>query len=350
MASMNIFESDAFSMLSLTNAFNRIPFQPTMLGSMPGLITPRPIRHKSFYVEERNGVLTVLQTSERGAPIHERTTEKRNVRNFSTARIAIGDTINAEEIQDIRAFGSESEMMQVQSEVVRRYSGPNGILRDIEITEEHMRLGMIQGIVLDADGSTLTNWFDEWGIAQPAAVNFALTTAGTKVRGKCMTVRRAMRQAAKGSWVDGRTQVHALCGDTFFDNLIDHPLVRDTYQNWAAAADLRQNLEYESFPYGGIMFHNYRGTDDFVDDSQSGTAGVGIDANEAKFFPVNAPGVFEHVLSPAEFMPFVNTPGQRVYGMNIMDRDRQAWTRVEAYTYPMFVCTRPGMLQRATGS
>jgi hypothetical protein len=37
--------------------------------------------------------------------------------------------------------------------------------------------------------------------------------------------------------------------------------------------------------YGGITFVNYRGTDD-------GTT-VGVDTNKCKFFPANAPGVFE---------------------------------------------------------
>lgn len=53
------------------------------------------------------------------------------------------------------------------------------------------------------------------------------------------------------------------------------------------------------------------------------------------------------VQSPAEFIDFVNTPGREVYALTIPDRDRNAWVRVELYAYPLFVCTRPEVLQRA---
>ena len=54
----------------------------------------------------------------------------------------------------------------------------------------------------------------------------------------CFFIRQ-MARAANGAWVQGRTQVHALCGDTFWDQLIAHSEVRQTYLNWTAAADLR---------------------------------------------------------------------------------------------------------------
>lgn len=66
-----------------------------------------------------------------------------------------------------------------------------------------------------------------------------------------------------------------------------------------------------------------------------------------KFFPVGAPGVFQVAYSPAETFDYVNTPGLPVYGMTIPDRDRNAWVRVEQYSYPLHICTRPEMLLRA---
>lgn len=43
----------------------------------------------------------------------------------------------------------------------------------------------------------------------------------------------------------------------------------------------------------------------------------------------------------------MNTPGQDVYALIVQDKDRQAWVRPEVYSYPLFMCTRPGMLLRA---
>ncbi|RFA24350.1 major capsid protein E [Alkalilimnicola ehrlichii] len=342
MATMDIFQQNAFSMVELTAAINKVPFQPSMLGSL-GIFDPRPVRTTTVAVEEREGKLSLIQTSERGSPLDQRKNEKRKIRDFRTSRIATSDRIMADELQNIRAFGTETEMEQVQAEIARRLGGPTGLVRNIELTHENMRLGAVQGVVTDADGSVIYDWFQEFGIAQPDEINFALGTATTEVRTKCSQVVRQMLRAAKGA-ATPQTEVHAICGDQFYDMLISHKSVKETYLNYSAAADLRQGAAFESFRFGGIVFHNYRGTDDGSE--------VAVDTDKAKFFPVNAPGVFEAVFSPAETFDFVNTPGQRLYSMIIPDLERNMWADIEAYSYPLFMCTNPGMLQsaRANGS
>jgi hypothetical protein len=61
----------------------------------------------------------------------------------------------ADELQGIRAFGSETEMKELMSEVARRQLL---IKNDMELTKENWRLGVIQGKLLDADGSLLYDW------------------------------------------------------------------------------------------------------------------------------------------------------------------------------------------------
>ena len=195
MASMDIFQGDAFSMMEMTQAVDIVPFVPGFLGSFPNLFVPRPVRTTAVAVEERAGVLSVIQTSERGAPVEQRETEKRTLRYFETRRIAKQDVLQAHEIQNIRAFGQESELMQVQDEIARRLGGPTGLRAQVELTHEHMRLGAVQGIVLDADASTIHNWYTEFGVAQPAEIDFALGTEATDVRAKCSDVKRKTLRA-----------------------------------------------------------------------------------------------------------------------------------------------------------
>jgi len=334
MPTMDIFNADAFSMTQLTAAVDKVPYRPMFLGAL-GIFEPERVRTETIAIEKREGALALIQTSERGQPLGQQAGVKRDIRDFRTGRIAKGDTLYAAEIQNMRAFGTDSELQTVQAEIAGRLAR---LKADVELTWENMRLGAVQGIVLDADGSTLRNWYGEWGIDQAAEIDFALTTDSTDVRKTCMSVTRAMMKAAKGAWLPG-TSVHALCHDDFYDALIAHPQVRATYLNWQAAAELRTNTAYQSFPYGGITFHNYRGTDD--------ASTVAIAAGKAKFFPVGAPGVFKVALSPAEFFDYVNTPGLDLYAMTIPDRERNAWVKVEVYSYPLFICTRPEMLQRA---
>lgn len=341
MAHMDVFKSNAFSMVSITEALNNVPFQPSFLRDL-GIFTPRPVRTTSVSIEERNGTLSLIQTSERGAPLAEADREKRKLRDFRTVRIAKHDRLMADEIQNIRAFGSETELMQVVDEINMRLNGPTGLMRDVELTWENMMLGAIQGVVTDADGSVIYDYFSEFGITAATEIDFDLdnaTPASGAVRKKCTQVVRQMQKAAAGGWIPGRTYVMALCGDNFWDDLTAHSEVRQTYLNTQEAQTLRSGLAYESFQYGGITWVNYRGTDD------GSTVAIGTD--KAKFFPVNGNGVFQIAYSPAETFDYVNTPGLPVYGMVIPDEKRNAFVDLEVYSYPLPICTRPAMLQSA---
>lgn len=334
MATLDVFRQRAFHTLELTAALNKEPYLPQLLGSLD-LFEVRRVRTKTVAVEQKEGGLTIIPTSPRGAPVEQSQADKRDIRDFRTVRIAEGDRITADEVQDIRAFGTESELMQVQQEVADRL---RGLRRNVDLTHEHMRLGAIKGEVLDADGSTIRNWFNEWGVSQPSEVNFELGTDTTDVRSKCNGIVRAVAKEAKGLWTP-QTEVHALAGDNFFDQLTSHPSVRDTFKNWSAAADLRRGNAFQAFPFGGIMWHNYRGTDDGT------TVSVGTD--KAHFFPVNAPGAFQVAYSPAETFDFANTRGQEMYAMVLPDERRNAFVDIEVYSYPLHICTRPKMLRRA---
>ncbi len=343
MAHMDIFRHNAFQMVELSVAIQNAPYVPQYLGGL-GIFTPKRVRTATISVEDKGGVLSLIQTSERGAPIEQAKGEKRTMRDFRSVRIARGKTLNAAEIDGIRAFGTDSELLAVQKEVGDIMNGKTGLRAAVELTHENMRLGAVQGRVLDADGSELFNWFDAFGIAQPAEINFDFANAtaeGGEIRKKCNQIIRNMVKASAGAWINGQTFVVGLCGDNFFDDLTQNKETRGTYLNQQEAGDLRNSVgqAYGSFTYGNILFVNYRGTDD------GSTVAVGTD--KCRFFPVGAPDAFISGFSPAEFLPFVNTPGQDVYAMVVPDNERQAWVKPEVYSYPLMMCTRPAMLQRA---
>ncbi len=344
MVSLDIFEGDAFSLVQLTAALDKTDHKPNFLGTLD-LFEPEFLRGTDVaMIEKRDNVLSLIKTSERGAPPEQRKNEKRDVRPFKCKRIYESDTIQASELFKIRAFGTETELSQVQMEIARRMAR---VRDDVEVTWEFHRLGAVLGLTVDADGTTLHNWFQEWGISQPAEIDFALDTPTTNVRGKCQEVRRAMQRASKGAFVRGVTQVHALCGDSFFDKLINHPLVRDTFLNWAAAQELREAKDFDSFPFGGIVFHNYRGADDFSDSAVKGIKQLGIPSTKAKFFPVRGRSVFQVAWAPGESFAELAMPGQPIFPKIVRDLHRDQWVDVEEYSYPLFMCMRPEMLQRA---
>ncbi len=340
MSALDIFNGKSFSMVDLTTAVNRNPYRPGFLGAL-NLFESRPIRTEAAMIELADGTLNLIPTSLRGAPLAEGTREKRKVFYQETARIAKGHTIQASEVQNARAFGSESELASAIQLVADVLNGPTGLIAQIEYTWEHMRLGAIQGIVTDADGGELVNWFTVLGESQPSEVDFDLdnaTPTSWALRKLCASTVRGIQRKLAGMWLEGSSRIMALCGDAFFDDLVNHADVVETYRNWQAAADLRADRTWRSFPFGGIEWVNYRGSDD--------NSTVAIHTDKVKFVPVGVPGLFQVAHAPAEFLPFVNSRGLPMYSMTLIDRDRQAWVRPEVYSYPLFICTKPSALFR----
>lgn len=343
MPTLDVFSNDAFSAVSLTTAVNSIDTNLQILGRM-NLFEVKSSRTDKIAVELRDQVLSLIPTSPRGAPIDNLDKSTRRIKDFRTVRIAQGSTIYAEEIQNIRAFGSETELQQVQEIVLERQSA---ILNNIELTLENMRLGAIQGVLVDADGTVIYNWYNEFGVTQPSEIDFDLDNANPAsgaLLQKCDQVVTKMRQAAKGCFT-GATKIIGLCGSNFWRDLIAHKEIQKLFELTTLYGDqsglqkLIGNDIGTVIEYGGITFMRYWGTDD--------DTVVAIHPDKCQFFPYQAVGVFEAVFAPMESFQFVNTPGQPFYSIIVRDTDRDMWVRVEVYSYPLMICTRPQVLQRA---
>ncbi len=343
---LNIFTNDAFSAATLSQGVQRNPYPPGALGRL-NVFTPNPIRTTSVAVEERTGTLKLIGFSQRGAEGTQRTTEKRKMRFFDVPRLMHDDTIHTYEIQNIREFqeGPTGEMvsvlMQLEREVSRRLAGPTGLLANVEYTKEYLRLAAVQGLVLDPkDGSVMYNWFDEFQIAQPAEIGFNLAAGiANSLRPICNQVKRYMARKAQGAFTNS-TRIVGLCGDTFYDQLVNHPDVIRTFLNFEDARQLRDEAFGDAFDqveFSKITWVNYRGTDD--------NTTIKIPDDKVKFFPAGAPGIFQEVMAPGESSEFINQPGQPVYVLPIPDRDRRMWWKMEAYAYPLYLCVRPEILQ-----
>lgn len=339
MLAMDVFTQNAFSAIEMTMAVDRVGYVPSTLASIPGLYDVVPVVTDHIFIEARANAPALIQTSPRGAPPAQKGGDLRNARPFRTVRLAMASRITASELQGIRAFGSQTELKTLQNEMSRRTMK---IKQDFTLTKENLLLGMIQGIVYDADGTTLIyNWATEFGQSIPAETAFNIPAPGagigsTPIRQVCSNIRRVMSRNLQG--LGGNTfGIVALVGDTFWDLLTSTDEIRTTYLNWAAAADLRNDVGsvWSSFRFGEITFMNYRGTDD--------NSTLAIGATKAKIFPVNA-GIFQWAQAPAERFEFINTPGRDMYSWVVMDDDRNMWADVEYYSYPLPVCVQPQAL------
>ncbi len=343
MASMDVFKQNPFSLIAMTAAVNRVKFIPDLLETL-GIFTPEPIREEKFWVEKKQNRVALIQTSQRGAPAVQTDKDRAVVRDFRTTRLRKKDTLTASEVANIRAFGTEAEVIAVATEVAGRTMK---IQTDMRLTWENMRLGAITGSVIDADGTTVIyDWYSQFGVGAPAEIawNFgAATAADGLIKKKCNEVKRSMIRSAGGAF-GANARIVALCGDAFFDDLTTNKETRAAYLNQPEASQLRMDYAgaYGTFYYGGIEWINYRSTDD-----QPGDAGpfVGIPTDECRMFPVGARNVFSHIMSPGESFDLVNTLGQQWYAKTRLDSGNE-FVEIDVASYPMFVCKQPEVLRR----
>lgn len=337
MPGMDIFNDNAFSLTSLSGYVQKMDYKPQLLGSL-GIFEPDQVRTRNVFIDRSDENLTLIPASEDGAPPAVLGKSNRDAVPAKTTRLAKEFKLYAHELDGIRASGTESDLEAVQAEFDKRM---RRLRNDMELTHEHHRLGALQGLVLDADGSTVlydfSTMFEE---VIPAATSFELDDPNTEVRLICNQITRSMARSSRGAF-NSSTRIHAIAGDDFYDSFIKHQSVEKTYLNWAAAADLRQGGVYDAFTFANITIHNFRGTDD--------NSTVAIPTTEAKFFPVGATDVFKHVMSPmSDSLEFVNTLGEDVYSMIVRDKDRDFWVNGELYSYPMMLCQQPRVLRKGT--
>ena len=90
-----------------------------------------------------------------------------------SARGVSDDVVLPEEVQGLRAFGSETETESIANVVARHLET---MRNKHAITLEHLRMGALKGKILDADGSELVDLFDEFDITAQS-VSFEFSTA-----------------------------------------------------------------------------------------------------------------------------------------------------------------------------
>lgn len=337
---MAVFGDDAFTQASMIEGLDKRTYIPSGLDDIMGF-RPVPVTTDTVYIGQTNRVNGVIQTTLRGAPIEMRTRPDKNLRPLKIPRIAEGDQLFAHELANMAPWDGETEVDTVAAKIAEMQED---LIGDVEITEEYMRLGALNGTILDKDGSTLVNYYTEFGVVAPSAVDLTLDDPAMSIGTLRQKIGSSIVQPiarAIGSGTAQRVQIRAVCGDNFWYLLTGHPAVEKTYLNYAAAESLRQDRTWETFDFGGVMWYHYRGTDD--------GSTIAINTNQAKVFPYGLRGMFQHVMGPAnEFLDLVNQRGRRYVPFLVRDKDRNQWVQPEIYAYPLFVNSRPDLVMTAT--
>jgi hypothetical protein len=341
MPMLDVFTQDAFSVLSLTDAINKIPFVPGRAGQVIDW-QERGVTTTSIMIEEVGGVLQMLNPTARGAPGETKAKDKRVARSLAIPHYQHDDAVNADEVQGVRAFGSETEVQSVQNIVNQRLA--DAVTLVLDPTLEYQRVGALKGIILNADGSTLYNLFTEFGVSQESTIDFNLDGASDTgaVRGVCADAVDLIADNLGGVTFSG---VRAFCGKNFFKSLIANIEVRNSYKGTPMAQVLREgytdpsgNKIYGAFEFGGIVFESYRG--------KVGNSEI-IGADEVRIFPIGVPGLFRTVYAPADYIETVNTVGLPRYSRQYPSANGKR-IEMESQMNALSYCTRPKVLLQGT--
>lgn len=323
MASMDIFNGDAFSLQSLTQAINDTPYQPMRIGQL-GLFSETPIDTTDISVERMGTSLSLVPVSARGSVPPRNNDNKRSLVKISTVRLAKGDEMFADEIQNVRAFGSETELETIQNKVNQKLA----VLRnDTDVTIEWQRIGALKGKVLDSDGTTVLIDFGTLFNLSPQLHDMALDTDATKVKIKTVEAKRKIETALGGKMYRG---LRAFCSASFFDALVGHPAVAKAYDLWLDGQFLRDD-QRGGFPFAGVQWEEYRGNvsgQDFIADGK------------AILVPEGVNGMFRTYYAPADYNETVNTMGLPYYARQEA-KPMGRGIDIEAQTQTLSVNTQP---------
>lgn len=327
MPTPNVFESDIFSLQSLTATVNKQAPVPGRIGQL-GLFQESGVTTTAVSVESKEGKLSLVKNQVRGGSGQVTERQERKVIPFNCLHLPQQDSVMADEVQSVRAFGTEDQLQPVQALI----DDKTDMMRaNLDATMEYHRIGAIKGKVMDADGTTvLNNLFTSFGIAQ-ATANVAHSAASFNMLNESRKWRRDSKKKLGNTMVRGW---RAICGKGYFDALIASEETKAAWERWNDGAALRDD-QSGGFKFADIFWEEYA---DEVNGSPL------IADNEAYLIPEGVKGLFITRFAPANLMSTVNTMGLPYYSH--VEPIGERGVNLFVQSNPLHLCTVPGAITK----
>ena len=307
---INPFDEHGFTAATLTERINKKPSTYGMIRKS-GIFSIEPVYTSDIVFNMVNGKITLLPVKDPKSKPNQKEKQKGERRYFSTVHIPYQNTIWADDLFQSLSLSSNQlvTLMEIMNKELEEMKD------DHAITEEHMLVGALQGVIYDADGTTvLKDLFTEFGVTKKT-VGFALGTDTTDVSSKCKEVVRHVKKNIGG---DTMTGVECICDAVFFDALTSHPNVKDIWLKHEATVNATMSGAdpTQRFPFSGIVFKEY---DAEASHPVTGAALPFIGAGKAHFYPVGTRKTAKLHYSPARNFSAMGKPGQSLFAQQMMD-------------------------------
>lgn len=332
MASIDIFNDDAFSLQSLTDAINVTPEGQAVPTTLDSLFDEEGVTTTAVSIERNNGQLALVPAADRGAPGATVEDDSRDLIPFNTLHLPLRDTVLADAIQNVRAFGKESELETMQSVVNKRLAK---LRKKIDTTLTYHRLGAVTGKVYDADGTrVLLDLYSRFGITQKSQ-SLALGSETTKVRQKIIDAKRKAEDALAGEAVI--TGWLGILGRGIYDAFTGHADVEKSFERWRDGEFFRNDLR-TGFQFEGVEWQEYYGKVGSV---------TFIDSDVGYLIPITSEDLFQTKFAPANHVDAVNTIGRPYYATQKI-LDHGVGVELKAQSNPLTINTRPNIVIKLT--
>lgn len=333
MATLDIFNDDAFSVTSLSQVITDIPDVPTRMGDK-GIFQEEGINTTVFMIERQGASLKLLPVAPRGGVREPVALGPRKLFPLSLFHIPASWSVMADEVQGIRAYGSETEVMQASQLVARKLKA---VRDNMDLTHEWQRVGALKGLIKDADGSTLLDLYDAFGMSQ-TLVAWDLSNAAKDPKQTAVDLKFAMKRKLGGRMMTG---IRVICSLSFFNKLTQHPLVKKAWELWQAGQYLRDDQTEADFVLArNVVFEIY--------DGSVGVADM-IESDFAYAYPEGVPGLFQTKFAPADYMETVNTTGLPFYAKQEPMPFNKGIVG-EAQSNPLHFCSLPETVFKLTAA
>ena len=270
---------------AISNLPTRIgnPSDAELFRNIPGTTN---VFSMEFY--EESGIL--VPTTEWGGVAPKNSSGKRTAKSWTVPHMPLEDVVKAADVIGVRAFGT-TQAETVQGKVLDKLQA---MKNKVDATLAYRRSKAKQGIIVDADGSTILNYFTEFGLSQQV-VYFDLGTATTNIAAKCQDV---IDQIEDGLGQEVYSSIEVEVDRAFYDALTAHKNVREVFLGWSSAESKLGRSNTSGFEFGGLKF--------IVNRQKVGATPL-VAASTGHAYPRGTQDVFLNGLAPADFNETVNT-------------------------------------------
>lgn len=325
-------DNSKFGVLALSAAINNINPTPSQIRDL-GIFKPKNLSTTHVDIEYQETTQQLVQSKRRGEVAGGVDSPARTMHTFQITHLPVYDTIVADEVQNIRAFGT-TELQAVENKVTEKLAIQKASL---EMTREHHMLGALGGKILDANNKVLLDIYDAFGLKREKIswkLNDENQLVGALIDSTLTGLRKKLKGAAVTRWV-------AFCGDKFLEQLKYHKSLKEIYiryQEGAAYRNGNAGVNPIAFEFNGIQFIQYN--NDF------GGSAAAIDSQQAFLFPIGT-NLYSEFFAPADFNETVNTIALPYYAKR-KQLDFDKGYQLHSQTNPLPMLHRPDLVVTLT--